>query len=57
VLDGSAGPTPTQRIVRATLDAYAALSIALEPLLAPEVIRWYGGRTLPDFDESVHGID
>jgi hypothetical protein len=56
-LDGSAGPTPTQRIVRDTLDAYAALSIALEPLLAPEVIRWYGGRTLPDFDESVHDID
>jgi hypothetical protein len=55
-LDGSAGPTPTQRIVRDTLDAYAALSIELEPLLAPEVIRWYHGRTLADFDESAHSI-
>ena len=55
-LDGSAGPAPTQRIVRDTLDAYAALSIELEPLLAPEVIRWYRGRTLQDFNESVHDI-
>jgi Meiotically Up-regulated Gene 113 (MUG113) protein len=55
-LDGSAGPTPTQRIVRDTLDAYAALSIELEPLLAPEVIRWYRGRTLADFDESAHSL-
>ena len=55
-LDGSAGPTPAQRIVRDTLDAYAALSIELEPLLAPEVIRWYRGRTLPDFDESAHSL-
>lgn len=40
-LDGCAGPTPTQAIVRDTLDAYAALDIELETLLPPEVIRWY----------------
>lgn len=40
-LDGCAGPTPAQGIVRDTLDAYVALKIELEPLLPPEVIRWY----------------
>lgn len=41
-LDGCAGPTPAQSMVRDTLDAYAALRIDLQPLLPPEVIRWYG---------------
>ena len=45
-LDGSAGPTPMQSLVRDTLDAYAALSIDLEPLLPPEVNRWYRGRMI-----------
>jgi len=40
-LDNRAGPTPLQGMVRDTLDAYAALKIELEPLLPPEVIRWY----------------
>lgn len=42
-LDGLAGPTPVQRMVRDTLDAYAALEIELEPLLPVEVWRWYRG--------------
>jgi hypothetical protein len=40
-LDGLAGPTPTQRMVRDMLDACVALDIELEPLLAPQVYRWY----------------
>ena len=40
-LEGCAGPTPAQRIVRDTLDGYAALAIELEPLLPQAVIRWY----------------
>ena len=43
-LDGLAGPTPTQQLVRDTLDAYVALGIELEPLLPPEVQRWYQAR-------------
>ena len=43
-LEGLAGPTPAQRMVRDTLDAYPALDIELEPLLPPEVHRWYRGR-------------
>jgi len=43
-LEGLAGPTPAQRMVRDTLDAYAALDIELEPLLPPEVHCWYRGR-------------
>ena len=40
-LEGCAGPTPAPRIVRDTLDGYAALAIELEPLLPQAVIRWY----------------
>jgi hypothetical protein len=43
-LEGLAGPTPVQRMVRDTLDAYGALGIELEPLLPGEVWRWYRGR-------------
>ena len=43
-LDGLAGPTTAQRMVRDTLDAYVALGIELERLLPGEVWRWYGGR-------------
>ena len=42
-LEGLAGPSPQQRMVRDTLDAYAALGIDLEPLLPEEVWRWYRG--------------
>lgn len=42
-LDGLAGATPVQRMVRDTLDAYRALEIDLEPLLPPESWRWYRG--------------
>ncbi|NZA24957.1 GIY-YIG nuclease family protein [Luteimonas sp. SJ-92] len=38
-----AGPTPTQQLVRDTLDAYAALEIEVEPLLPTEVLGWYRG--------------
>lgn len=55
-LDGSIGPTAAQRVVRDTLDAHVILKVELEPLLAPEVIRWYRGRTLPNFDETAHSI-
>lgn len=51
-LDGLAGPTPAQRMVRDTLDAYGALGIELEPLLPEEVWRWYrgrGGGQVPEF--------
>ena len=42
-LEGSTGPTPVQRMVRDTLDAYGALGIELEQLLPGEVWRWYRG--------------
>ncbi len=42
-LDGLIGPTPTQRRVRDMLDACVALAIDLEPLLPPQVYRWYRG--------------
>lgn len=43
---GAAGPVPAQSsALRDTLDAYAALGIELEPLLPPEVNRWYRERT------------
>ncbi|MDH5822568.1 GIY-YIG nuclease family protein [Luteimonas sp. RD2P54] len=38
-----AGHTPTQRLVRDALDAYAALEIDVEPLLPVEVFGWYRG--------------
>lgn len=40
-LEGLAGATPGQRMVRDALDAYGALDIDVEPLLPPEVWRWY----------------
>lgn len=43
-LEGLAGPTPAQRMVRDTLDAYGALGIELEPLLPGEVWQWYRGK-------------
>lgn len=42
-LEGLAGPTPVQQLVRDVLDAHDALAIALEPLLPVEVHRWYRG--------------
>lgn len=42
-LEGLTGPTPAQRMVRDTLDAYGALGVELEPLLPGEVWRWYRG--------------
>jgi hypothetical protein len=45
-LEGASGPTLAQALVRDTLDAHAALMIDLEPLLPPEVARWYRGRML-----------
>jgi hypothetical protein len=56
-LDGSAGPTVVQRVARDALDAYVALEIELDPLLPPEVMRWYRGGTLPDFNGSAHSTD
>jgi hypothetical protein len=56
-LDGSVGPTVAQRMARDALDAYTALEIELEPLLPPEVMRWYRGGTLSDFDGSAHSTD
>ena len=56
-LDGSAGPTVAQRVARDALDAYVALEIELEPLLPPEVMRWYRGGTLPYFKGSAHSTD
>lgn len=41
-------PAPAQSVMRDTLDAYLALEIELEPLLPPEVNRWYRGRTSAD---------
>jgi len=43
-LEGLAGPTPVQRMVRDELDAYPALGIELEPLLPEDVWRWHRGR-------------
>jgi hypothetical protein len=40
-LEGLAGATPVQAMVRDALDAYVALGIELEPLLPEEVWRWY----------------
>lgn len=40
-LYGAAGPNRPQSVVRDALDAYAALGVELEPLLPPEVNRWY----------------
>lgn len=40
-LEGLAGPTPAQRVVRDVLDAHAALDIDLEPLLPAAVLRWH----------------
>jgi hypothetical protein len=42
-LEGLAGPTPVQRMVRDTLDAYGALGIEVEPLLPADVWKWYRG--------------
>lgn len=42
-LDTPAGRALAQGMLRDTLDAYAALQIDLEPLLPPEVNRWYRG--------------
>jgi hypothetical protein len=41
---GCAGSTPTQDMVRDALDAYSALGIELEPLVSPDVHRWYCER-------------
>ena len=43
-LYGAAGSMPTAQssVLRDALDAYPALGIELEPLLPPEVNRWYG---------------
>lgn len=40
-LDGLAGATEQQRLVRDALDAYQALGLPVEPHVAPEVWRWY----------------
>ena len=42
-LEGLTGATPAQRRVRDALDACEALAIDLEPLLPPQVHRWYRG--------------
>ena len=42
-LEGRAGPTPAQRLVRDALDACDAMAIDLEPLLPPQVLRWHRG--------------
>lgn len=42
-LEGLAGATPAQRMVRDVLDAHAAMGIALERVLPAEVYRWYRG--------------
>jgi hypothetical protein len=42
-LEGLAGATPVQRLVRDMLDGYDAFGIALEPLLPPAVWAWYRG--------------
>jgi hypothetical protein len=44
-LDGLIGPTPAQQRVRDALDACDALAIDLEPLLPPQVYRWYRDAT------------
>ncbi len=43
-LDGTAGATPAQRLVRDVLDAYGAFAIDLEPLLPPQAWAWYRDR-------------
>ena len=40
-LDSATAGTPRQRLVRDALDAYTALAIDVEPLLPPEVQRWF----------------
>ncbi len=40
-IDGLAGTSEQQRLVRDTLDAYLAIGIELEPHLSPEIWRWY----------------
>lgn len=55
-LSGFSGPTHTQRLVRDTLDAYVALDIALQPLLPPEVHRWYCGRGGADAEIEEDGM-
>ena len=40
-LEGLAGPTPVQQLVRDMLDGYRALGIDPEPLLPPAVWAWY----------------
>jgi len=50
-LSGIPGSTPTQTMVRDTLDAYVALGIDLQPLLPPAVHRWYRGVA----DDIGHG--
>jgi hypothetical protein len=40
-LEGEAGMTATQRLVRDMLDAHGALAIDAEGWVAPEVWRWY----------------
>ena len=40
-LEWPAATTPAQRAVRDVLDAYAALDIALAPVLPDAVLRWY----------------
>ncbi|HVI59736.1 MAG TPA: GIY-YIG nuclease family protein [Luteimonas sp.] len=42
-MEGLAGATPVQRLVRDMLDGYDAFEIALEPLLPPAVWAWYRG--------------
>jgi hypothetical protein len=47
-LAGLVAPMPVRRsVVRDTLDAYAAMAIGLEPLLPPEVHRWYANEVGP----------
>lgn len=41
-LDGLAGPTRAQQVVRDTLDAYMACGIDVAPLLPRRVLDWYG---------------
>ena len=38
-------PTPLQRQVRDRVDAFRALEIDLEALLAPEIFRWWRGQS------------
>ena len=45
-LEGLLGATAAQRRVRDVLDAFQALDIDVEPLLAPAVLGWYRGSPL-----------